>query len=115
MQVFVAVDPDLLDPLYDWLRREDDLRGRVTRITAMRSPEDMGGLVESLGVAVGGGGALTVLFTSIAGWLRTRRSDITVEVTAGDRTVRVDGKRVKADTESLRELIAEAKRAVEQD
>lgn len=115
MQVFIAVpeEPYLLEALFDWLRQEEDLRGRTTRTATPLSPGEMGSLADTLTVAVGGGGALTVLFTSIAVWLRTRRSDIAVEVTVGDHKVRVEGKRVKADTESLRELVAEANRAIE--
>jgi hypothetical protein len=75
----------------------------------------MGGISDTLTVAVGSGGALTVLATSISVWLRHRRSDLTVEITIGDRTAKIDGKRVKADPDSVRQIVEAAGQALAQD
>jgi len=53
------------------------------------------------------------LVTSVGAWVRNRRSDVTVEVTVADRTVRVEGKRIKADADSLAALVVEANRAAD--
>ncbi|EWC63377.1 hypothetical protein UO65_1375 [Actinokineospora spheciospongiae] len=106
-------EEELLDGLLDWLRREEGLRGRANRTRVTVPATTMGGVVETLTVAVGGGGALTVLVTSVGAWVRNRRSDVTVEVTVADRTVRVEGKRIKADADSLAALVVEANRAAD--
>ena len=61
-----------LDRLRDWLSQEDTLRGLV-RSPAMSIPDGaMGVLSDSFVVAVGSGGILTVLVSSIANWLSAR-------------------------------------------
>jgi len=106
---------DELRSLLDWLRQEDDLRGRVHLTPVVAQPGHMGGISDSLSVALGSGGALTVLATSISVWLKHRRSDLTVEITVGERTAKIDGKRVKADPESVRKIVEAAGRALAQD
>lgn len=96
-----------LRSLRDWLAAEDAFRGRVTLEVARPGPEDMGSVIDLLTVAVGSGGAATVLAGSISTWLRTRRSDVTVEVTesAHERTVKVTGSRIKDAESMIREVL----------
>ncbi|GAA1582249.1 hypothetical protein GCM10009789_40020 [Kribbella sancticallisti] len=93
---------DELRSLRDWLSADDTFRGRVTLETSHRGTEDMGAVIDLLVVAVGSGGAATVLAGAIATWLRTRRSDVTVEIveSAHHRTVKVTALRVK-DAEAM--------------
>jgi hypothetical protein len=72
----------------------------------------MGSFADALTVMVGSGGAVTVLLASIAVWLKNRRSDVTVELSLGDNKIRVDGKRIKSDPDSLAALIREATAAL---
>ena len=104
--------PDDLTSLLAWLRDEDDLRGHVSRRTAPIQRGDMGAVTDSLTVMLGSGGAVTVLVSSIAVWLKTRRSDVTVHLTLGDRTIQVDGKRIKSNPETLNALIQQATEAL---
>ncbi|MET9225687.1 hypothetical protein [Lentzea sp. NPDC003310] len=114
VQVAPLEDTSAVATLLDWLLREEELRGLVQRSKVAPQPGHMGGLTEFVTVAVGSGGALTVLLSSISGWLRSRRSDVTVEVTIGKNKVRVDAKRLKADPDALAKIIAEASQALDE-
>ncbi|WP_328997877.1 PLP-dependent lyase/thiolase [Kribbella sp. NBC_00709] len=98
---------DELRSLRDWLATDDAFRGRVTMERSHRSPEDMGAVIDLLVVAVGSGGAATVLAGAIATWLRTRRSDVTVEIveSAHQRTVKVTAHRVKDAEATIRGVL----------
>ena len=55
----------------------------------------MGAVSDALIVAVGSGGVLTALASSLSVWLRHRHSDVEIEVTGDDgRHVRIEGRRV---------------------
>jgi hypothetical protein len=117
MDVLVATpeEPQNVSDLLDWLWQEDELRRRVRRSETSPRPGEMGALAETLTVAVGGGGALTVLLASVSSWIRTRRSDVTVEITVGKKKISIDAKRINADAESLQKLIIEAGQALDRD
>ncbi len=50
----------------------------------------MGGLTETLTVALGSGGAVAVLAGTLSAWLSARRTRISVEIIDGDRSRRVE-------------------------
>ncbi|MCW6003722.1 hypothetical protein K1W54_03890, partial [Micromonospora sp. CPCC 205371] len=79
----VTGDTAVLEDLQDWLRREPELRGRVRHPPAPVSAGEMGGLSDTLVVALGSGGAISVLLGSVQVWLQRRR-DVSVEVCDGD-------------------------------
>ncbi|WP_416983895.1 effector-associated constant component EACC1 [Streptomyces sp. T028] len=89
---------DELRSLFDWLRHEDALRGRVRPEHAPIAQGEMGGALDALVVAIGPGGAGAVvgaLIGALATWFPNRRSDVRITVTNDSgRTVEVDGKRV---------------------
>ncbi|MFI9453530.1 hypothetical protein [Amycolatopsis sp. NPDC052450] len=58
--------------LMDWLRRVEELRGRVDLVAAPVPPGRMGGISDVVGIALSGGGAATVLIRSVFTWLRQR-------------------------------------------
>lgn len=60
--------------LANWLRAEDELRGRVSLAGGPVAPGHMGVVDDVVQVAVGSGGAVTVLVTSLFAWLHHRRS-----------------------------------------
>lgn len=88
--------------IQDWLRLEDDLRGKVVAQRAPIARHEMGAAVDALGIALGGGGALSVLAASLRVWFaQPRRSDVIVRIkTASGATVEIDAKRV-ANAEAL--------------
>jgi hypothetical protein len=66
----------------------------------------MGSTVELLTVALGSGGVGAVLIQGMCTWLTTRRSDVTVTVTAPDgRETTVDVKRAADPWAVVREVL----------
>lgn len=80
--------------LREWLGGEDELRGRVRTVTTPIANTELGSLPELLTVALGAGGAGTVLASSMKTWLKTRRTSATI-------TVEADGRRISLDIHTL--------------
>lgn len=57
--------------LREWLRGEHGLAGAVRAVPRAPGPQDMGGAFDMLTVAVGAGGAATVLARALITWLQT--------------------------------------------
>ncbi|MES4891898.1 hypothetical protein [Streptomyces sp. NPDC096012] len=103
LRVTVADDPSGPQSLLDWLRHEDELRGRLRlESSSGGSGGEMGGLFDVLTVAVGSGGAGAVLARSLSTWLAHRHTDVKVTVKSSDgRCVEVDAHRVRDDLPGL--------------
>jgi hypothetical protein len=105
-----AVSADTVRSLASFLRAERELRGQVHAEEKDPERESMGSVGDLLTVAIGSGGALTVLLASVSTWLKNSRSDIKVEI-RGKRgsAVIIDAKRVKSiDDAQLRKILQEA-------
>lgn len=88
---------DGLESLTDWLLHEGDLSGRVRLVHREPEQDQLGSWGEVLSVAVGGGGALSVLAGSLSVWLRQpRRATVRVAV------AKPDGTKVEITGENLR-------------
>jgi hypothetical protein len=110
--VVLSEDARDLADLFAWLGREDDLRGMVRLQSRPLAPGEMGTLPELIAVAIGGGGAVSVLASSLSTWLAHRKSDITLKVTGRDgRTVELQAQRVAEADELLREVLRETRSA----
>ncbi|AUG81298.1 hypothetical protein CFP65_6652 [Kitasatospora sp. MMS16-BH015] len=97
---------DELADLADWLRHEPELRGLVAFVGAEPGPGELGALADALAVAVGSGGALTVLAASLRAYLsQPRKSDVRIEVRGPEHSVTVDATRVKDVEALLRETL----------
>jgi hypothetical protein len=83
-------DADELRSLYGWLCDEAELRGAVRLVQAPVAQNDLGGIADAVSVAVGAGGAGTVLASALATWLRTRRSAVRLVVQRGGQKVQLD-------------------------
>lgn len=93
--------------LWDWLRQEPELRGRVQMGGAAAVEGTMGVPVELL-VELTATGAAAALARTLTVWLRQRRSDVTIKVRGKDgRTVSVDAHRVP-DPEALLRSVLDA-------
>ncbi|MFI6958500.1 hypothetical protein ACIBJI_34155 [Nocardia sp. NPDC050408] len=106
----IGADPGWhMGELVRWLRAEPELRGKITVTDAVPNPGDMGSLVELATVAVGGGGVLSVLATSLKTWFaQPRHSDIHIEVrNLSGRSVIVDAERVP-DVAALLQAVLDA-------
>lgn len=73
-----------LRALKGWLDGERELAGRVRVLRAAIGPGHMGGLSDTITVAVGGGGVGAVLVQSIFAWLRQRQRGHRVRLTLQD-------------------------------
>ncbi|MFC6016636.1 hypothetical protein ACFP2T_10530 [Plantactinospora solaniradicis] len=112
MEVRISVDGRDADfeALWEWLRSEPDIRGRL-RLGSLPTPEGTMGssteVVVQAAAAMAGAGALwAALSRSLAVWLTQRRSDITVTVTGPDgRKVSLNAKRVTDPENLLREVL----------
>jgi hypothetical protein len=70
-----------LESLDDWLRVEPSLAGRLRSSRPAPRDGELGAVADALVVAVGAGGTLSVLATSLHAWLsQPRRSDIRIRV-----------------------------------
>ncbi|MFE9096931.1 hypothetical protein [Streptomyces sp. NPDC007264] len=83
-----------LAALVGWLRAERELEGAVQAVRREVSETELGSGLDVITVALGSGGVGVALAQSLSAWLRARRSDVKVTVTANGRTVEVDARRV---------------------
>lgn len=68
----------------------------------------MGGVTETLTVALGSGGAVVALGGTLNAWIAARRTKVNVEITSRDRTcrVKIDTTNAAVATELLQEAFA---------
>jgi hypothetical protein len=81
---------DELALLGEWLRGDDELRGRVKIAQSPVRDTELGSVPELLTVALGAGGAGTVLASSLITWLQTRRTTAKITVESAGRSVTLD-------------------------
>ena len=103
-----------LESLNEWLRQEEELRGRVDWEHGEPDPTHLGDLSSALAVAVGSGGALTALAASLRGWLsQPRRPSVKLHFHGPDgRDIEIDAqvgeKHIPDLLALLRESLGEA-------
>jgi membrane-associated two-gene conflict system component 1 (EACC1) len=94
---------ETLSSLAAWLRSEDELRGRVRFASHTVDPDRMSGgtLLDVLAIAVGAGGALSVLANSLSVWLRQpRRANVRIQLCKPDgTTVEITGEHLRTPAE----------------
>lgn len=87
MESWLVVNAADMASLADWLRGEEELRGRIRLVRRSPGQGEMGSVVDVLAVSLGAGGALTVLASSLSVWLRQpRRATVIVAVAKPDGT-----------------------------
>ncbi len=79
-----------LAALGEWLGDEDELRGRIRTVRSPVGDTELGSVTELLTVALGAGGAGTVLASSLKTWLMTRRTTAKITVKSAGRSVTLD-------------------------
>ena len=89
IRVVGGTDGDLA-ALGEWLQGESELRGRIHTVHGAIGETELGSIVELLTVAVGAGGAGTVLASSLKTWLLTRKTTAKIIVKSGGRSVTLD-------------------------
>jgi Effector Associated Constant Component 1 len=93
-----GAQPGDLESLDEWLTGEPELAGRVRLSAPVPREGELGALAEVLVAAVGSGGAVSVLATSLRAWLsQPRRSDVRIRVQGeSGRVVEIAADRVDA-------------------
>lgn len=90
-----------LASLAQWLRDERDLAGQIRQVPGPTGPTDLGGVLDTLSVALGSGGVGVALAQSLSAWLRTRRSDVKLTITVEGKTIEIDAHQVADPTELI--------------
>lgn len=103
-----------LRDLVGWLRRQPELRGQVDLVSRPPQAGEMGSVTELVTVAVGSGGAISVLAGSLRMWLaQPRRSDVRLTLRLPDgRAVELEARRV-TDVETLLHTVLDSQAAGE--
>ena len=88
-----------IESLSDWLRGEPELAGRLRVAGPAPGEGELGALADVLVVAVGSGGTLSVLATSLKAWLaQPRGQHVQIRVRRdGGETVEIDADRIDAE------------------
>ncbi|MFI6573966.1 effector-associated constant component EACC1 [Nocardia fluminea] len=103
LTIRISGDSDELFGLLEWFRNDDALRGRVSLPTPQIREGQMGDLYDVLVVAVGAGGLGPALAMSLNGWLKTRRSQVTLTLKRNGIELQLDAGTIKAP-ELVREI-----------
>jgi hypothetical protein len=101
-------DADDLRGLYGWLLDESELRGAVRLVQAPAAENELGGVADAVSVALGTGGAGTVLASALVTWIRTRRSAVRLVIERG-------GEKVQLDLETAEQVLPLIERLLESD
>jgi hypothetical protein len=94
-----------LAALGEWLGSEADLRGRVRTVHGPIGKTELGSITDLLTVALGTGGAGTVLASSLKTWLVTRRTTAKITVESAGRSVTLDIQTVGAMAPLLDQIL----------
>lgn len=110
MEARIAIEgrDDDVESLWDWLRHEPELRGRLRIDRAASLEGAMGTATEFVvqTVAASGAGVMIALARSLSVWLVQRRSDLTVKVSGPDgRQVSVSAQRISDPEQLLRAVL----------
>jgi hypothetical protein len=92
---------DEVRSLRQWMVEDDELRGRVRFVTAPPEPGTLGGVAETLMIALGPGGVATALASVLITWIRRRTGNVTVKIT------KPDGVKYELSTDTMRSLSAD--------
>ena len=92
--------------LSEWLAGEDELRGRVRLAPQPIADTQLGAFAEVLIVALGAGGAGTVLASSLKTWLQVRTTTVNLKIIIGSRSVSMDVTTAAAVAPLLAEILS---------
>jgi hypothetical protein len=88
-----------LESLYDWLRADAEIGATVGEHKCPPRAGEMGSLADALIVAVGSGGAITVLASLLRAWvLQPRHARVRLRLEShpeGKRTMELDADRIR--------------------
>jgi hypothetical protein len=83
------------DALLAFLKSEAGLYASVNRVGRPIAPTQLGDVANVIAVALGSGGAVSVLSGALSTWMTSQRSDVAISIKTSDREVVIDAKGVK--------------------
>jgi hypothetical protein len=86
------------------LRADDELHGKVRRVTRAPGETELGGALDFVEVALTGGTGIALL-RALTVWLRMQRSDVKLSVQVGKRKVDVEATNLRDVQPMLREVL----------
>lgn len=86
----VGGDADDVGSLAEWLVGEREFRGAVRTIDSPIEEDQLGSVTELITVALGSGGAGSLLASSLITWLKTRPTQARLVVKSGERSIELD-------------------------
>ncbi|MFC0438839.1 hypothetical protein [Kutzneria buriramensis] len=99
---------DELRSLDQELAEADELRGHVRPVAGRGTSTELGVVDSALMVALGQGGAATVLATAVITWLRRRVGHVSVKITAPGKALELNVENVRGLTaDQIQALVAE--------
>lgn len=106
---------DELHSLYRDLGREFELRGRVTLDVRPPTAGTLGGVTDTLIVALGPSGVGAVLATALITWVRNRSSDVVCKLSRPDgSSVELSAQRLRGcDAVALQQVVRELATAMD--
>ena len=108
----VAGEPAELYELAEWLKQYPDLAGKVAAPADGAKPGQMGPAIDALAIAVGSGGALTVLARGLVAWAANYRSQRGSDVHV--QASRPDGAKLTVDLRNITDTEAALRQVLEQ-
>jgi len=104
---FLDCDEEGRQALIDDLSITKGVRGRIRPVRQLPPTGVMGSWADTISIAIGSGGAITALVTTLSAWVqRQRKSTIVVEFISGEQAHRI--KIDTADPESAERLLLTA-------
>lgn len=106
---------DDLRSLFNDLSHEFELRGRVSLVEESPTPGTLGGITDTLVVALGPSGIGVVLASAVVMWVRNRATEVMCKLTRPDGTVaELSTKRLRGcDTAALQHIVRELSGSLE--
>jgi hypothetical protein len=108
MEVSIRIEdgsPEDLTDLTEWLGGENELRGRCHIVRNAISDTELGSVPDLLMVALGSGGAGTVLASSLITWLQTRKTRAKITVVTTERSISLDIEATKDVVPMLEQIL----------
>ncbi|WP_376770049.1 effector-associated constant component EACC1 [Actinomadura luteofluorescens] len=106
MQVAVVTDENDLRSLYQWLRRDDSLRGLEVHLShAPPRPDDMGPVPALIQAVLEPQGVVTAFISGVVTWAAARRKVVRIRVRDGEKEVEISGTGIKDPEEVAARIV----------
>lgn len=109
MEVRVAISGDAAERemhgLRAWLDDESQLHGKVRYLPAAPKATELGPALDTLAIVIGSSGTTALLARVLTTWIRSRRSDITIQITTADKMIEIKSQSARDPLHLLQEAL----------